>query len=445
MSLIQQSARTFVWQVAGFLALVLSGMVTTRYLGPADRGLLAAAYLYPQLATTLGSLSFGVAIIHHYGRRECSSEEFAGTCVAASGGLGVASLGLLLGGAWLGGEPFHRGIPWVILFLVLLPLPGLFALGYFSTLLQAAMDFHWYNLVTHGPKLISLLAVLVLLASGRLAVWELVIVGTVLSAITCLVPVWRMRRHAPGPWRLQGTLFWRLAADGLRIHLGVIAIFLAGRANLFLANFFLAKADVGFLYVAITLAELVWFISVAAETVLYPQAAQMSATDAATLTARVCRQILILSLVAGLGLAVLAPAAVMLYGGRPFLPAVTPLRLLLPGMVALTISKILSALWVRKGWFLTLTLVAGGTGLLSVALNVLLIPLFGTTGAALATTVPYVLNAGVSLLIYRRWVSRDVAMVLRVQREDLAHLMRSVGGWRLSATGPVMKPEKRLP
>jgi hypothetical protein len=36
-------------------------------------------------------------------------------------------------------------------------------------------------------------------------------------------------------------------------------------------------------------------------------------------------------------------------------------------------------------------------------------------------------------------------MVLRVQREDLTHLMRSVGGWRLSATGPVMKPEKRLP
>ncbi|MGH7702126.1 MAG: hypothetical protein ACREMO_03480, partial [Gemmatimonadales bacterium] len=259
MSLIRQSGQTFAWQVVGFLAMALSGMVTARYLGPADRGLLAAAYLYPQLAATLGSLSLGVAILHHVGRQKFSPEEFAGTCAAASGGLGVASLALLLAGAWIGGEPLYHGIPWVVLVLVLLPLPCLFALGFFSSLLQGAMDIRWFNLVHHGPKLLSLLAVLVLLASDRLAVWELVIVGAILTALTGLIPVWRMRRHAPGTWRVRATLFRHLVADGLRIHLGGVAIFLAGRANLFLANFYLTKAEVGFLYVAITLAELVWF------------------------------------------------------------------------------------------------------------------------------------------------------------------------------------------
>lgn len=445
MSLIRQSAQTLAWQVAGFLALALSGMVTARYLGPADRGLLAAAYLYPQLATTLGSLSLGVAILHRFGRQRFSPEEFAGTCAAASGGLGVASLGLLLAGLWIGGEPLHHGIPWPLLLLALLPLPCLFALGFFSTLLQAGMDIRWYNLLTHGPKLLSLLAVLALLASGRLGVWELVIIGAILTGITGLVPVWRMRRHAPGPWRVRGALLRRLMTDGLRTHLGAVGIFLAGRANLFLANFYLTKAEVGYLYVAVTLAELVWFISVAAETVLYPQVAQMPEAEAAALTARVCRQILTLSVLSGIALAILASPAVLLYGGHAFLPAVTPLRLLLPGIVALTISKVLSALWIREGWFLMLTLVAGGTGLLSVALNVLLVPGLGTAGAALATTVPYLLNAGASLLIYRRWISRDVTAVWRVRREDLLHLLRSLAGRGIPATGPALHPETRTP
>lgn len=445
MSLIRQSAHTFGWQVAGSLAMALSGMVTARHLGPADRGLLAAAYLYPQLAAVLGSLSLGVAILHHFGRQRFSPEELAGTCAAAAGGLGVASLGMLLASVWLGGEQLYHGIPWLVLVLALLPLPCLFALGFFSSLLQGAMDIRWYNLVTHGPKLLSLLAVLVLLASGRLGVWELVTVGAILSAITGLVPVWRVRRHAPGPWRIRGTLLRRLVADGLRIHLGGVAIFLAGRANLFLVNFYLTKEDVGYLYVAITLAELIWFISVAAETVLYPQVAQMPEGEAVALTARVCRQILLLSLVSGAALALLASPTVLLYGGRAFLPAVTPLRLLLPGIVALTVSKVLSALWVREGWFLTLTLLAGGTGLLSVALNVLLVPGLGTAGGALATTVPYLLNAGASLLIYRRWVSRDVAAVWRVRREDLVHLVRALAVWGIAPAGSGLKPEPRLP
>jgi O-antigen/teichoic acid export membrane protein len=445
MSLIRQSAQTFAWQVAGFFALALAGMVTARHLGPTDRGLLAAAYLYLQLAATLGSLSLGVAILHHYGRRLFSGEEFAGTCAAASAVLGLPSLGLLLVGLWIGGEPLHHGIPWLLIVLALLPLPCLFALGFFSTLLQAALDIRWYNLVTHGPKVLSLLAVLLLLATGRLGVWELVIVGTILTAASGLLPVWRMRRLTPGRWRVRAALLRQLVADGLRTHLGAVAIFLAARANLFLANFYLTKADVGYLYVAITLAELIWFISIAAETVLYPQVAQMAAGEAAALTARVCRQILLLSLLSGGALALLASPAVLLYGGRAFLPAVTPLRLLIPGVVALTISKVLSALWIREGWFLTLTLLAGGTGLLSVLLNLLLVPGLGINGAALATTAPYLLNAAVSVLIYRRWISPDIGAVWRVRREDLAHLGRSLVGRGVAAAGSGLKAELRLP
>jgi Na+-driven multidrug efflux pump len=92
-----------------------------------------------------------------------------------------------------------------------------------------------------------------------------------------------------------------------------------------------------------------------------------------------------------------------------------------------------------------LTLLAGGTGALSIILNLLLIPWLGTAGAALATTIPYLVNAGISLWIYRCRISRDVGIVWRVRREDLVHLVRSLTGRPLSRKGSVLTSGMKLP
>jgi len=260
-------------------------------------------------------------------------------------------------------------------------------------------------------------------------VWDLVILGTLVSALIGIAPVWRMRRHAPGPWRFRWELFRTLAADGLRMHLGAVAIFLASRANLFFANYYLPKAEVGFLYIAITLAELLWFLSIAAETVLYPHAAQLSSADAISLTTRACRQVFTLSLAAGILLGLFGPLLISAYAGRAYLPATAPLRLLLPGVVALTISKILSALWIREGWFWLLSALAAGTALLSLALNIGLVPLLGTSGAALATTLPYLGNAAASILLYRRRLSRQTHEVWRLRWEDVQVFVDALRRW----------------
>jgi peptidoglycan biosynthesis protein MviN/MurJ (putative lipid II flippase) len=81
---------------------------------------------------------------------------------------------------------------------------------------------------------------------------------------------------------------------------------------------------------------------------------------------------------------------------------------------------------------------------LSVSLNLLLIPRFGTTGAALATTLPYLANAGVSLWLFRRRISRDVGMVWRVRWEDLVHLTRSLTG-RPLLRSTVLTPGMKMP
>ena len=435
MTLIRQTVETFGWQVAGFLAMAMAGMITARVLGPADRGLLAAVYLYPQLATLLGSLSLGVVIFHHLSQREFTAGQFAGTMTAAALGLGTVVLLLVILVLWWGGEALYRGIPLRMLLVAIFPLPWLFSLGYFSSLLQGVLDIRWSNLVNHGAKLVSLAVVLMLFACGRLRVWDLIIAGSLLTMAMASVAAWRLRRHLPGPWHCSPKLFRVLAGHGLRIHLGAVMIFVAGRANLFLANVYLTKSEVGYLYLAIALAELIWFVSISAETVLYPQVSQMNTPEAAILTARVCRQVLALSGFVGLALIVCAPAAVLLYGGRAFLPATVPLRLLVPGVVALVISKILSAIWVREGWFGTLAIFGCGTGILSVALNAALIPRLGLSGAALATTSAYAINAACSLLVYWRWVSRDLRAVWCIRGDDITHLVKSLWDLQLVKRG----------
>ena len=76
--------------LVGVAASMISLFVTARYLGPAGRGVYAAAAAWVALAATFGSLSLGQVVIHHTASRPADDwvADVAGTCLAVA--LGVA-------------------------------------------------------------------------------------------------------------------------------------------------------------------------------------------------------------------------------------------------------------------------------------------------------------------------------------------------------------------
>ena len=65
------------------------------------------------------------------------------------------------------------------------------------------------------------------------------------------------------------------------------------------------------------------------------------------------------------------------------------------------------------------------------ALNIALVPLLGISGAALATTFPYLGNAAASIVLYRRRLSRQTHEVWRLRWDDVQVFVDALRRWPL--------------
>jgi O-antigen/teichoic acid export membrane protein len=209
-----------------------------------------------------------------------------------------------------------------------------------------------------------------------------------------------------------------LIKDGTKIQIGVIATFLYSQANLFILNYYSTPYDVGIYSVALNISNILFFFSLSLETGLYPKIAHSTIKEAIPLVQMATRQMILVTGIAALLVAFFSKYIILLYGGQQFLPATKSLRLLLPGVVVFVFPKIVATLWVRMGWFVPLTVIASATALVSIALNLTFIPLYGAEGAAIASTLTYALSSLIALFLFRRRVSKDLSKLVIPTRDD---------------------------
>lgn len=168
---------------------------------------------------------------------------------------------------------------------------------------------------------------------------------------------------------------------------------------------FAGGTKVGHYKGALKLAEFLWMVPLTIQTVFVHSTSELWSNDRYDrineLSARTTRYALLLTTVMGLGLASLADVAVPLYLGQAYMPAVTPLLLLIPGAIGFALARPVLAIEQGHGdlrYPIVSTAAAAGINLV---LNLLLIPRFGMHGAAVATSVGYA-----SMFAFHLWSAR---------------------------------------
>jgi O-antigen/teichoic acid export membrane protein len=131
---------------------------------------------------------------------------------------------------------------------------------------------------------------------------------------------------------------------------------------------------------------------------------QFSGTDAESVraTALSARINLLVGCALGIGLVVVSPILVPLVYGADFKESVPALMALVPGIVTLAWARGIGAYFVRRDKPLLVSLLAFGAVAVNVALNLLLIPLWGIVGASLASSVAYFGYATASITAFTR-------------------------------------------
>lgn len=404
-----------------FAVSILSGIVVARGLGPEGKGLYAIALLFPSLLAGLGSMGMNTASIYFLNKEPGGRPAIAGTALlySAAAGLALTALTAALAGninsAFLGGTGAASVLAAAPLTLLLM----LFETAYCFFL--AGRDIRNISVMNAVKSFSHLGIVAGLLLFGSLTVFNTVISQSAAAAAGLLSALYALK--AGGFFSgisFQWPVFRRLASFGLRQHIGTAAQTLNYRADMFIAAALLSPYQVGLYSVSLAMSELLWHIPNAAGQVLYPKTAASTKAEADNFTPEVARHVFFLTLVpAAIVWAAASPLTGLLFG-RDFLPAAEPIKLLLPGVVLLSVSKVLGSHLSARG-YPQYNSAASVTSLVSsVALCLLLIPRWGLSGAAAGTSLSYAANFAVMLYFFRKVSARGAGEIFLPQRSDFA-------------------------
>ncbi|WP_408959714.1 lipopolysaccharide biosynthesis protein [Natrinema sp. 74] len=163
--------------------------------------------------------------------------------------------------------------------------------------------------------------------------------------------------------------------------------------DIILLRLLVGSTQTGYYRSALVIAEFLWFIPTAIQITLIHSTSQLWVDERydrlTSVSTRAVRYTLLCTALLALGVAGLAEPVLTLYFGPEFDAAVTPLLLLLPGAVGFAIARPVFAISQGQENLRLLIGVTAVAALLNAVLNLLLVPRFGPSGAAIATSIGY--------------------------------------------------------
>ena len=428
---VQYSLRTFLVQVVVTTLTVATTILSARFLGPGGKGVLSLLVLIPILGVTFGRLGLGNAVIYY--APKTSRPQLVLNGLLLSCGLGAAVSILVLPVVFGLKNSVFRTIPASWLIIMCGAVFFFFIYDFVVSILVALYRIGSRNFLVLSFSLGNLLLFVILViglggkTKGALGAWCLALL--VSAGLGLVLLVGTIVRAKP---KIDKALMKDLLRFGLKSHFGTTMEFLNYRADFFLVNLFANPASVGLYSAAVNMAEIGWKLPEAVTVVFMPNVVRMSSARAGEFVPRICRVLLVSVTAFSLLVAVFRKPLILLFFGRPFLPSERALLILLPGFMAFVVWKILSYSLMAQGHPLKYSWTAALAFLTMVVLDLGLIPRMGIEGAALASTVTYVLATMAAVVIYRRLTPCSLRELLIPRKSDWVVLADYARDLRLS-------------
>lgn len=373
-------------------------IIIAKNFGPEGNGIYALAILLPSLLASFLNLGIAPANVYFIGSSKVSVKNAWRSNLRLF--FLLSSIGLFIGAFLIitNAEELFPGLDSNILWVSLLIYPAKLLNNFISSLFQGLQKFKIFNLLIVLQPVCTFLLILLMLIFG-IANLMLLVIAYLVGILTSLT---------------FGTIYLRKEIEeevfsvnkedenylkesvtyGYKSHLSNILSFINYKADIFIINFFIGPGPTGIYVIAVQLSEKLWLTSKALSTVLLPRLSELNNDEEKRkkITPLICRWTLISTFTASLVLALISYPAIQFIFGAAYLTAVTPLLLLLPGIVTGAGSKVLANDIASRNRPDINMYVSIFIATSNVILNIILVPKFGINGAAVATSITYMFN-----------------------------------------------------
>lgn len=422
----------------------LASVVVARILGPDGSGAYSIAQTLLLMLLTFATLGVehGVAYYVSSGRWAVKSAFRQAMLVAAATGTVGALVGLA---ARLLVPSAFAGLSVGMTAVVVAALPFALATLY-AVFLAVATD--RYEAFALPPAVQSSVAlVLVAVLSALFGIWGVVIGITASQVLAASVAVLWATRWMPaverGPADSQGARhLGRAVSFGIKGYAANGLSFLNARLDLFILSAVGGAAEVGIYSVAVSVTGLMWLLPPALSDVLFPRVAALSDSEdpladshRTMVEEKGLRHVVLISFLSSLVVVLGLVLLVKPIFGPEFAPAIEYGLILVPGAALLGVAGVLAASVVGRGRPDVSLYIALSVTPLTMGAYLILIPAYGATGAAVASSASYALSFLCFALAYRRLTGRPITKALVPTSRELRDYQGLAGLFSQAAFG----------
>jgi O-antigen/teichoic acid export membrane protein len=180
--------------------------------------------------------------------------------------------------------------------------------------------------------------------------------------------------------------------------------------------------------VAVQLSERLWMLSQSISTILLPKLSELSNDEDKRLkiTPIIARLTLASTAFLSIVFAVVIYPIIPIVFGVNFIDVYIPLLILLPGIVFTSTSRVLANDLAARGkpelnMYTSIVVVV-----CNIIGNIVLIPLYGLAGAATATTIAYIINFILKIMMYHYITAAPILSIVIIRNNDLKKLFNFV-------------------
>lgn len=427
----QNVAFSLAVQVLSVGIAVLYNVIIARATGPEGKGIYSLAILAPMMLATFTACNLGAGTTYYVGNRKHDPGLVMGTVLSAAillaavfGSLYLAFLPDISRIAFRGLRPDYLLLSFFIYPAVMLGIPfGGALLGNQRIQTAAKID------------LLRALTTLALIAFFLLGLHTGIKGAVAATVVSFWAALFANFFYAPKPERFRLSFDLRVIRDisvySIKGFIGSVIQLLNYRLDVFLVNFFMTPVNVGIYSVSVMIAEMIWYIPNAVGYVLFPK---ISASDTATadrITPQVSRITLALTIAAGTVILCAAAPLIRLLFGEKFAGAAGPVAILVPGVIALGLTKVLGNDLAARGKPEYPAMTSAVALLLSAGTSIAAIPAYGIAGAATATSFSYCASGITISVLYWRHTGNRPWSFLVPGKQDLL-LLREAAAGRIS-------------
>jgi O-antigen/teichoic acid export membrane protein len=383
---------TFFFQLSLILIGILVSILLARVLGPTGRGIFALILIVPETVIKIGSFGIESATVFLIAEKKYPTRlVVSNSCLLTLFSCLIITIFLFF---LLNLETFHKfiannQIAWLHFLIVASAIPFCIFFRNFVSIFQGLQKITLYNTCIISQNLIYLI-----LLSFFFIFFQTKVTGAVLAYLISwilifIVALYKSNKIIDLSLKYNSKISKTAIKFGAKTHIANLAQFLNYRLDVFIIAIYLPPESVGYYAVATLISERLWTIPNSIGIVLFPKVSSTSNESANIITAQVSRNTLFLVTCLVIIVATASYPIIYYLFGEKFISAVKPMLFLLPGITTLSVSKIFAADLSGRGRPQYATYASTSSLISNVFLNLILIPRFGISGAAIASSISY--------------------------------------------------------